>query len=67
MATSTGINPFFIIHGYNTPLLDYNIVTVNMENRGAHTPVKIREKITKKLREASNFAQAVIAYAQNIQ
>ena len=41
---STGINPFFIIHGYDTPLLDYNIIAADKENRGARTPVKIREK-----------------------
>ena len=50
----------------NTLLLDYNITAANTENRGARTPVKIREKITRKLREASDFAQAAIAYAQDI-
>ena len=67
MATSTGINPFFITHKYNTPLLDYNIAAVNTEDRGAHTPAEIRKEITRKLRKASDFAQAVIAYAQDIQ
>ena len=43
-------------HGYNTPLLNYNITTANVENRGARTPVKIGEKIIRKFREASNFA-----------
>ena len=55
-----------MVHGYNTPLLNYNIVTANTENRGARTPAEIGEKITKKLREASDFAQAVITYAQDI-
>ena len=63
---STGINPFFITHGYNTPLLDYDIAAASAEDRGARTPVEMGEKITKKLREASDFAQAVIAYAQDI-
>ena len=68
MATFTGINPFFITHGYNTPLLDYNIATANgTEDRGAHTPAEIGNEITRKLREAFDFAQAVIAYAQDIQ
>ena len=66
MAKSTGINPFFITHGYNTPLLDYDIAAANAENRGARTPAKMGKKIIKKLREASNFAQAAIAYAQDI-
>ena len=63
-----GINPFFITHGYNTPLLDYDIAAADgTEDRGARTPAEIGNKITKKLREASDFAQAVIAYAQDIQ
>ena len=55
-------------HGYNTPLLDYNIAAATgTGNRGARTPAEIRNEITKKLREASDFAQAIIAYAQDIQ
>ena len=56
-----------MIHRYNTPLLNYNIVTADTENRGARTPAEIGKKITRKLREASDFAQAAIAYAQDIQ
>ena len=67
MATFTRINPFFITHGYNTPLLNYNIAAASTENRGACTPAEMGEKITRKFREASDFAQAVITYAQNIQ
>ena len=67
MATSTGINPFFITHGYNTPLLNYDIAAAaNTEDRGARTPAEIGKEITKKLREASDFAQAAITYAQDI-
>ena len=61
------INPFFITHEYNTLLLNYNITAANVENRGARTPAKIGEKIMRKLRKASDFAQAIIAYAQDIQ
>ena len=65
---STGINPFFITHGYNTPLLDYDIAAAaGTKDRGARTPAAIGKKITRKLREASDFAQAAIAYAQDIQ
>ena len=47
---STGINPFFITHGYNTPLLDYNITAAaGTGDRGARTPAKIRNEITRKL------------------
>ena len=57
MATFTRINPFFITHGYNTLLLDYNIAATNgMENRGARTPAEMGNEIIRKLREAFNFA-----------
>ena len=51
-----GINPFFITHGYNTPLLDYDIAAANAEDRSARTPAEMGEKIIRKLREASDFA-----------
>ena len=62
-----GISPFFMTHGYNTPLLDYDIAAASAEDRGARTPAEMGEKITRKLRQASDFAQAAIAYAQDIQ
>ena len=53
----TGVNPFFITHRYNTLLLNYNITTAaGTENHDARTPAEIGEKITRKLREAFNFA-----------
>ena len=64
MATFTGINPFFITYKYNTPLLDYNTAAADgTEDRGARTPAEMGNKITRKLREAFDFAQAAIAYA----
>ena len=68
MATFTGINPFFITHGYNTLLLDYDITAADgTEDRGACTPAEMGNEITRKLREASDFTQAAIAYVQDIQ
>ena len=65
---STGINPFFMTYGYNTLLLNYNITAAaGIGNRGARTPAEIGNKITRKLRETSDFAQAAIAYTQDIQ
>ena len=50
------MNPFFITHGYNTLLLDYDIVAADgTEDRGACTPVEMGNKITRKLREAFDF------------
>ena len=67
MAIFTGISPFFITHGYNTLLLDYDIATANgTEDRSARTPAEMGNEIIRKLREASDFAQAAIAYAQDI-
>ena len=54
-------------HRYNTLLLNYDITAANAEDRGACTPAEMGEKIIRKLREAFDFAQAVIAYAQDIQ
>ena len=68
VATSTGINLFFITHRYNALLLNYNITTAaGTGNRGACTPAEMGNEITRKLREAFDFAQAAIAYAQDIQ
>ena len=53
----TGINPFFITHRYNTPLLDYDIAAADgTEDRGTRIPAEIKNEITRKLREASDFA-----------
>ena len=52
----TGINPFFITYEYNTPLLDYDIAAADgTKDRGARTPAEIGNKITRKLRKASDF------------
>ena len=52
----TGINPFFMTYGYNTPLLNYDIAAVNAEDRSACTLAEIGEKIIRKLREVFDFA-----------
>ena len=55
-------------YGYNTPLLDYDIAAADgTEDRGVRTPAEMGNEITRKLREAFDFVQAVIAYAQDIQ
>ena len=62
-----GINLFFKTHGYNTLLLDYDIAAVAGKGyHGARTLAEIGNEITRKLREAFDFAYAVIAYAQDI-
>ena len=51
-----GISPFFMTHGYNALLLDYDIAAAGTGNRGARTPAEMGNEITRKLREASDFA-----------
>ena len=52
-----GISLFFITHGYNTLLLDYDIAAAaGIGNPGARTPAEMGNEITRKLREASDFA-----------
>ena len=64
---STGINLFFITYECNTFLLNYNVTAAaGTKDRGARTPAEIGKEITKKFRETSNLAHAVIAYVQNI-
>ena len=54
---SMKISLFFITHEYNTPLLNYDITAAaGTGNRGARTPVDIGSEITRKLREAFDFA-----------
>ena len=59
-----GINPFFMTHGYNASLLDYDITAVTgTENRGARILADIGNGIIRKLQEVFDFAQVAIAYA----
>ena len=52
-----GINPFFITYRYNTFLLDYDIAAADgTEDRGVRTPAEMGNEITRKFREASDFA-----------
>ena len=52
-----GISPFFITYGYNALLLDYDIAAAaGLGNLGARTPAEMGNEITRKLREASDFA-----------
>ena len=54
---SMGINLFFMTHGYNALLLDYDIAAAaGIGDRGVRTPAEIGNEIIRKLREASDFA-----------
>lgn len=64
-AASTGISPFFLIHGY-----DANVVTTTEDRSelGARTSPRIAgQDMVEKLHEAQEFAQSAMAVAQQTQ
>ena len=51
------IKPFFIVYGYNIPLLNYNIsITAGTRDRDVRILIETKNKILKKLWEIFNFA-----------
>src|SRR5271163_2167307 len=63
-ATSTGVSPFFLGHGYHVEPFAFE--TEELRPTGK-SPIQIGESILHKLREARNWAQAAIATAQQQQ
>jgi predicted aspartyl protease len=64
-ATSTGMSPFFVTHGYNVdPIeIDEPLRTIST----SRSPIERGEAFVSRLREASDMAQALIALAQESQ
>ena len=65
-ATSTGISPFFLTHGYDVDLLDLAKGQEELRTTG-NSPVARGEAFVAKLKEAVEVAQAAMATAQEIQ
>ena len=65
-ATSTGISPFFLTHGYDVDLLDLAKGQEELRTAG-NSPVARGEAFVAKLKEAVEVAQAAIATAQELQ
>jgi hypothetical protein len=65
-ATSTGISPLFLTHGYDVDLLDLVKGQEELRTTG-NSPVARGEAFVAKLKEAVEVAQAAIATAQEIQ
>jgi hypothetical protein len=63
-ATSTGVSPFFLSHGYHVEPFAFE--TEDLRPTGK-SPIQIGEGILHKLREARNWAQAAMATAQQQQ
>jgi len=65
-ATSTGISPFFLTHGYDVDLLDLARGREDLRTTG-RSPVARGEAFVAKLKEAVQVAQAAMATAQELQ
>ena len=65
-ATSTGISPFFLTHGYDVDLLDLAKGQEELRTTGS-SPVARGEAFVAKLKGAVQMAQAAMATAQEVQ
>jgi hypothetical protein len=62
-ATSTGVSPFFLVHGWEQALFDLETPST----RFRHSPVQQADLLLKKLQETRDFVQATMAAAQDEQ
>lgn len=65
-SATTGLSPFFMTHGYNLEILDLNEPS-NQSDRRRRSPIQQGEEIVQKLKTASDWAQASMASAQQLQ
>jgi hypothetical protein len=64
-ATSTGVSPFFLEHGWHVEPLDLQLEPID---RTAHqSPVQRADAIVRRLKEARDWAEASMANAQQVQ
>jgi hypothetical protein len=66
VATSTGLSPFFVTHGYNIDLLSLTREEENLRTT-KKSPIARGEAFIARLKEATEFAQAAMAAAQERQ
>jgi hypothetical protein len=69
-ATSTGISPFFMMHGYNVDPIQIDEELAQLGERDGRTrlsPIAQGEQVVKKLKDARDWAEAAIAVAQQTQ
>jgi hypothetical protein len=66
-AASTGISPFFMIHGYNVDPIQIDEELEERNESARLSPIARGEQVVKKLIDARNWAEAAIAVAQQTQ
>ena len=66
-ASSTGISPFFMMHGYNVDPIQIDEELEERNENAQLTPIARGEEVVKKLIDARNWAEAAIAVAQQAQ
>src|SRR5579871_2735205 len=66
-AASTGISPFFMMHGYNVDPIQIDEELEERDENAQLTPKACGEQVVKKLIDARNWAEAAIAVAQQTQ
>jgi hypothetical protein len=69
-ATSTGISPFFMMHGYNVDPIQVSEELNERDERNEHaclSPIARGEQVVKRLKDAREWAEAAIATAQQTQ
>jgi hypothetical protein len=66
VATSTGLSPFFMTHGYDLDILNLTRGEDNLRTSG-NSPIARGEAFVARLKEATMFAQAAMAAAQEQQ
>jgi reverse transcriptase-like protein/integrase-like protein/chromodomain-containing protein len=64
-ATSTGVSPFFLAHGWEQTVFDFDLD--GLQNAPSLSPVAKADQLLKKLRETRDFVQATMAAAQDTQ
>ena len=66
-AASTGISPFFMMHGYNVDPIQIDEELEERDESIQLSPIARGEQVVKKLIDARNWAEAAIAVAQQTQ
>jgi hypothetical protein len=64
-AASTGVSPFFLIHGYHVEPLQ--LAEEPQQSQSARSPVQLADSIVQKLKSAVEWAQLAVAIAQQRQ
>ncbi|OJD26783.1 hypothetical protein ACJ73_01840, partial [Blastomyces percursus] len=64
-SVTTGVSPFFMMHGYNVPPIEFEQEPIETTN--PRSPLQQAENMIAKLKDAVQWAQASMAMAQQEQ